>query len=70
MYLDKNKASTSEEKFKKISEAYQVLSDKNKRREYDDLANTHYTSPNFDNWRRNNRFHDARTIFDHFFNDK
>ncbi|MFQ5998385.1 MAG: DnaJ domain-containing protein, partial [Candidatus Bathyarchaeia archaeon] len=32
---DRNKASTAEEKFKQISEAYAVLSDDEKKRQYD-----------------------------------
>ncbi|RLI44884.1 molecular chaperone DnaJ [Candidatus Bathyarchaeota archaeon] len=45
---DRNKASEAEEKFKEISEAYAVLSDDQKRRQYDTLGHAgfdqHYTS--------------------------
>lgn len=43
---DKNKESGSEEKFKEIAEAYEVLSDKDKRAKYD-LLSSQKAAPNF-----------------------
>jgi molecular chaperone DnaJ len=54
---DRNKAKNAEEKFKKIKQAYDVLIDHNRRREYDqqqqqqqnrwyETTNMNYTQPN------------------------
>ncbi|KAF8782719.1 DnaJ subfamily B member 9 like protein [Argiope bruennichi] len=41
---DKNKDPDAEEKFRKIAEAYEVLSDENKRQEYDQLGSSPFHS--------------------------
>ncbi|XP_045624123.1 dnaJ homolog subfamily B member 9 isoform X3 [Procambarus clarkii] len=40
---DKNKEKGAEAKFREIAEAYEVLSDEDKRREYDMVGHAHYT---------------------------
>ncbi len=74
---DKNKASDSEEKFKEISEAYAVLSDDQKRSQYDQFGhegiNSRYTSEdlfrgvNFEDIFRNAGFGGIGGLFEQFF---
>lgn len=60
---DKNKGdSSAEEKFKKISEAYDILSDDTKRSQYDQFGHAA-----FNQQRQSNRPHDPFDIFNSFF---
>ena len=64
---DKN----AEEKFKKINEAYSVLGDEAKRKEYDFMGNQNYYNPNYSN--QNNYGNQQRQYgnydpFEEFFN--
>lgn len=56
---DRNKDSNAEDKFKQISEAYQVLSNKDTKQKYDFGHNINF----------NNQFNNANDIFKHFFSD-
>ena len=62
---DKNKGdANAEEKFKKISEAYDVLSDENKRRQYDQFGHTAFSQQSQG---RGGFQHDPFDIFNSFF---
>ena len=65
---DKNKGdSAAEEKFKKISQAYDVLSDENKRRQYDSLGHDMFTQQQ-SGGNRGGGFHsDPFDVFNSFF---
>ena len=69
---DRNKSPDAEEKFKEINEAYQVLSDRNKRAQYDQFGKAGVGSNGssgqpFDGFEGFGGFGD---IFDSFFGDR
>ena len=66
---DKNKESDAEEKFKEIAEAYEVLSDKNKKNKYDHSHRRNSTPSNNYNWNFSFTPSDPFDLFKNFFND-
>ncbi len=65
---DKNQGDkTAEEKFKEISQAYEVLSDKNKRTQYDQYGHAAFTSGGRSTHGFGGGFHDPRDVFSQFF---
>ncbi|XP_072509129.1 dnaJ homolog subfamily B member 9 [Notamacropus eugenii] len=69
---DKNKSPDAETKFREIAEAYETLSDANRRREYDSLGHSTFTSSGGNNFQQsfNFNFDDLFKDFDFFGPDK
>lgn len=65
---DRNKTKEAEEKFKEINEAYSVLSDSNKRKEYDFKKNHGFSGMNGSGFEGFGRAEDMSDMFDSVFN--
>ena len=63
---DRNKASDAEDKFKEINEAYEILSDDDKRKQYDTFGHAG-ANQGFNNFSGFGNFNDLNDIFETFF---
>ena len=63
---DRNKSKDAEEKFKKISEAYAVLSDDEKRKKYDQFGQAAFSGMSYEDIFRGANFSDFEDIFSGF----
>ena len=61
---DINKEKNAEEKFKEINAAYEILSDKKKKQQYDNQGDNVFGGQNFHDFQKNYKYHSQQEDFD------